>query len=123
MANAKHNSVTLDAAGKALGRVSSEAASLLRGKKSPAFERHEKPSQKVVIVNAARVRFSGKKLLQRSRERYSGYPGGLKLVPYKVEFNKNPAKFLERAIAGMLPRNRLRKSMLKNLTIYVSDKK
>ncbi len=115
--------VILDARGRSLGRVCSQAAQLLRGKMDPSFERHIAPRQKVIITNAAHIRFSGRKFDQRTRERYSGYPGGLKLIPYQREFKKNPATFVTRSVAGMIPRNRLRKNILKNLTIYVGDKK
>src|SRR3989344_2317655 len=114
MEQKKQNIITLDARGRSLGRVSSEAAAYLRGKMSPSFERHIMPNQKVVIVNAASVRFSGRKLAQRTRERYSGYPSGLKNIPYSIEFARNPTKFIEKTIAGMLPRNRLKKQILKN---------
>jgi len=123
MEQKRPNIITLDARGRSLGRVSSQAAAYLRGKMSASFERNAMPRQKVIILNAAEVRFTGRKLAQRTRERYSGYPSGLKNIPYSVEFKKSPSKFIEKAISGMLPRNRLKKQMLKNLTIYVGNQK
>ena len=115
--------VILDAEGKSLGRIATEAATLLRGKMDPSFERHILPSQRVVITNAAQVRVTGKKMLQRTRERYSGYPGGLKRIPYQTSFRKSPSKFVIEAIAGMIPRNRLKKEILKHLTVYDTTSK
>lgn len=117
----KKTAVTLDAKNKSLGRIASEAANILRGKTDPAFERHVAPDQKVIIKNASLVRVTGRKMLQEGRERYSGYPGGLRKVSYQETFNKDPRKLLEQAIAGMIPSNRLKKDILKNLTIYANE--
>ena len=111
----------LDAKGKSLGRIASEAALYLRGKRSPAYERHIAPVQKVVIKNADLVRVTGRKMLQEGRERYSGWPGGLKKVLYKDAFKKDTKAFVRSAVGGMIPRNRLKKNILKNLTIHVSN--
>ena len=119
----QQTAVILDAKGKSLGRLSSEAASYLRGKRDPGYERHLKPIQKVIIENADLVRISGKKMTLEGRERYSGYPGGLKKIPYQTLFRKNAKTFMRDAISGMIPRNRLRKNILKNLTIHVSSEK
>ena len=113
--------IILNAEGRSLGRLAAEAAHFLRGKGSAEFEWQKLPAQRVVITNAARVRFTGRKLSQRSREQYSGYPGGLKKVPYQTLFSKNPTDFVRRAVAGMIPRNRLRKEILKHLTIYARE--
>jgi large subunit ribosomal protein L13 len=114
--------IIIDAEGRALGRVASEAAYALRGKTDPSFESNLVPDQKVIITNAGRIRITGKKLRESMRERYSGYPGGLKQIPYERDFKKDPREFMRRTITGMIPRNRLRKDILKNLTIYVADK-
>ncbi len=110
--------IVLDAKGKSLGRIASEAALYLRGKKSPAYERYIAPKQKVIIKNAAAVRVTGKKMKMEARERYSGYPSGLKKIPYERVFKKDPAEFIRQAVSGMIPRNRLKKNILKNLTIH-----
>lgn len=113
--------ITIDAAGKSLGRIASEVAHLLRGKGSPDYQPNIVSSQKVIIKNAAKVRVTGKKLLQRTTERYSGYPGGLKNIPYQRSFKKSPSEFIKRAVSGMIPHNRLKKEILKHLTIYDAD--
>ena len=113
--------VILDAKNKSLGRLASEVASLLRGKMDPNFERHVKPTQKVVVKNAKLVRVTGRKMEQESHEKYSGYPGGFKRVPYATTFAKDPRKLIEIAVAGMIPNNRLKKEILKNLTIYADE--
>lgn len=118
---AQPETIILDARGKSLGRVASEAASILRGKTAPTYERHIMPQHRVVITNASSVRLTGKKLSQRTREQYSGFPGGLKKISYEKTFKKDPREFIRRAVEGMIPRNRLRKEILKHLTIYVSD--
>jgi large subunit ribosomal protein L13 len=110
--------ITIDAAGKSLGRIASQVAGLLRGKGSPDFQPNIISSQRVVITNAAQVRVTGKKLLQRTTERYSGYPSGLKKIPYQRTFKKSPSEFIKNAVSGMIPRNRLKKEILKHLTIY-----
>ena len=113
----------IDAEGKSLGRVASQAARLLRGKEVASYERHIIPSQCVVIKNAALIRFTGRKFREEAIERYSGYPGGLRKVSYETTFKKDPRRVVENAISGMIPRNRIKKSILKNLTIYARDEK
>ncbi|OGZ44663.1 MAG: 50S ribosomal protein L13 [Candidatus Ryanbacteria bacterium RIFCSPHIGHO2_12_FULL_47_12b] len=112
----------VDAKGRALGRVASEAAVILRGKRTPRFERHTVPEETLVIVNARHIKLTGNKLKGRFRERYSGYPGGLKRISYQTTFNKDPRELLRQAISGMIPRNRLKKHIMKNLTIYAEQK-
>ena len=108
----------MDAKGKSLGRVASIAALYLRGKNSASYERYAAPRQKVIIKNASSIRVTGKKMQKEAHERYSGYPGGLKKIPYERVFKKDPTLFVRRAVSGMIPRNRLRKDILKNLTIH-----
>lgn len=115
--------VILDAKGKSLGRVASEAASCLRGKRLPSYMPHIPPQEKVLIKNAGLVRVTGRKIDQEFRERYSGYPGGLKRITYRRTFEKDPRELIRMAVSGMIPRNRLKKSIMQNLTIYVADEK
>lgn len=110
--------ITLDAKGRSLGRVASEAALYLRGKRDPAYRGYTMPTQKVVVENAGHVRVTGHKMIQEKHERYSGYHSGLKKISYEVLFKKDPTEFVRRAISGMIPRNRLKKNILKNLTIH-----
>ncbi|HEY4477376.1 MAG TPA: 50S ribosomal protein L13 [Candidatus Paceibacterota bacterium] len=119
----ERKTVVLDAKGKSLGRVASEAASFLRGKRTPSYAPNKVSGEKVIIKNSALVRVTGRKMGQEARERYSGYPSGLKKIPYKVTFAKDPREFIRKAVSGMIPRNRLKKEIMKNLTIYVIDEK
>ncbi|PJE64475.1 MAG: 50S ribosomal protein L13 [Candidatus Ryanbacteria bacterium CG10_big_fil_rev_8_21_14_0_10_43_42] len=109
---------TIDASGKVLGRVATEAAHFLRGKASPSFRPHEKPEDCVVIVNAKKITLSGNKEEVKTYKRYSGYPSGLNYTPYKKAFDRDPGWVIKKAIMGMLPKNKLRKHMISNLTIH-----
>lgn len=114
----KKKEVTIDAAGKALGRVASEAAVLLRNKKDADFERHLSPEVKVSIVNASQMDITDKKKREKVYHHYSGYPGGMKKQTLaNVIEKKGYREVLETAIYGMLPTNKLRAIMMKNLTI------
>ena len=109
---------TIDAQGKKLGRVASEAALFLRGKGSPAYTPNELPDAQVEILNASKLSITEKKGLQTTYLRYSGYPGGLKAASL-TEFvtKKGHAELLRKVILGMLPRNRQRSRLIKHLTV------
>ncbi|MEK7208848.1 MAG: 50S ribosomal protein L13 [Patescibacteria group bacterium] len=110
--------ITIDAAGETLGRVASRAAAHLRGKNSPAFERHQLPRAKVKIVNAAKVKITGRKLTDKLYHRYSGYPGGLRAESLEqLLARRGAAEVFRLAIKRMLPANKLRDPILKNLTV------
>jgi large subunit ribosomal protein L13 len=109
---------TLDATGKILGRLATEAAVLLRGKNKPGFRPYQVSGDKVIIINAAKIRLTGKKMTDKRYYRHSGYLGGLKLETLGELWRKNPAEVLRRAIKGMLPKNKLQTRFLKNLKIY-----
>lgn len=115
--------ITIDAAGKHVGRVASRAAKELLGKASVEFQKNLALPVEVTIVNAAEIVFSGKKEGQKTYARYSGYPGGLKKVPVRKVQEKDTTAPLRLAIEGMLPRNRLRKSRMKNLHIFAHEAK
>jgi large subunit ribosomal protein L13 len=104
----------VDADGQVLGRLAAQVARILRGKHKPIFAPHVDTGDHVIIVNAAKVRLTGRKVAYR----HSGYPGGLKSTPYTVLLDKRPSKAVERAIRGMLPRNRLGRQMLSKLKVY-----
>jgi large subunit ribosomal protein L13 len=108
----------IDAAGKPLGRVATEAAILLRGKHKPTYEPHLDDGDFVIVVNAAKVKVSGRKSEQMVYYRHSGYPGGLKSRTYPEMMEKFPERVLERAIKGMLPGGTLGESMYKHLKVY-----
>jgi len=110
---------TIDAKGKRLGRVATEAAHVLMGKNEPTFVRNKIITQGVSITNAGQIRIEMKKLKQKEYTRYSGYPGGLKKEPLgKVVKEKGVSEALSRAIYGMLPSNKLRSERMKLLSIH-----
>lgn len=108
----------IDAAGKPLGRVAATAATLLRGKHKPIYTPHIDTGDHVIIINAAQVVLTGKKLDQKVYYHHSGYPGGLKAQGYRQLMLRKPEFVLERAIRGMLPKNRLGRAMFRKLKVY-----
>ena len=108
----------VDADGVVLGRLASEVAKRLRGKHKPYYAPHLDTGDHVVIVNASKVVMTGNKLLQKQAYRHSGYPGGLKAVPYAKLMATKPELAVEKAVRGMLPGNRLGRAMLKKLKVY-----
>jgi large subunit ribosomal protein L13 len=108
----------VDADGVVLGRLASEVAKLLRGKHKPNFAPHLDVGDHVVIVNASKVLMTGTKLLDKQHHRHSGYPGGLRSVPYSKLMTTRPEMAVEKAVRGMLPSNRLGRAMLKKLKVY-----
>lgn len=108
----------IDANGKTLGRLSSEVASILRGKHKPIFTPHVDTGDFVIIINAAGIVLTGDKLNQKKFRHHTGYPGGLKEMDYRTLLQKKPEKAIEAAVKGMLPRNRLGRSMIKKLKVY-----
>ncbi|CEP68010.1 Ribosomal protein L13 [Moorella glycerini] len=111
----------IDAAGKTLGRVATEAARLLRGKHKPIFTPHVDCGDHVIVINAEKVRLTGKKLLQKKYIRHSGYPGGLKVINYAQLLKTFPERAIEKAVKGMIPHNRLGRQMVKKLKVYRGD--
>ena len=107
--------IEIDASNQPLGRLASKIAQFLRGKHSPAFQPHILSKEKVMVTNTGKIKFTGRKLEQKKYYHYSGYPGGLSEKKMKDVFEKNPNEVLRRAVWGMLPKNRLRKEMIKNL--------
>jgi large subunit ribosomal protein L13 len=109
---------TIDAQGKKLGRIASQAAALLMGKNRADFVRNAIPEVKVKVVNAGKLDVTNKKMEQKTYKAYSGYPGGLKVSGMKkVIADKGMREVLRKAIHGMLPTNKLRDRMMKNLDI------
>ncbi len=107
----------IDASGKALGRIAAEAAKALMGKTHPDYTPNVRSDVKVVITNAARITTREKKAVQTKFTRYTGYPGGLKIVSLQQLNEKKPGEALRRAIERMMPRNTFRTERMKNLTI------
>lgn len=112
------NWVVIDAEDVVLGRLAVTVATLLRGKHKPTFAPHVDGGDFVVIVNASKIALTGAKRTDKLAYRHSGTPGGLKSVPYGELLEKDPRKAVERAVWGMLPKNRLSRQQLKKLKVY-----
>ena len=108
----------IDATDIVLGRLAVQTATLLRGKHKPTFAPHVDTGDFVIIVNAGKVALTGSKRDNKMAYRHSGYPGGLSSVPYGELLDKDPRKAVEKAVWGMLPKNRLGRAMLKKLKVY-----
>lgn len=110
--------ITIDAAGRAAGRVAAEAACLLQGKATAAYAPNVDAPVSVEVRNAAKIRVTGKKMEQKEFFRHSGYPGGLRRDQLQKVMANSPAKVIEHAVRGMLPKNRLRQPRLNRLTVH-----
>lgn len=108
----------VDADGKTLGRLASEVAKILRGKHKPIYTPHVDTGDHVIVINAEKVRLTGKKLDQKMYRRHSQYPGGLKEIPYRQLMEKRPTEAVYKAVKGMLPKNSLGRKILKKLRVY-----
>ena len=108
----------LDATDKPLGRLATEAATLLRGKHKPTYTPNVDTGDHVIVINAEKVVLTGKKLDQKEYIRHSGYVGGLKRTSYRELLEKKPELAIEVAIKGMLPHNRLGRQMYTKLKVY-----
>jgi large subunit ribosomal protein L13 len=113
--------VLVDADGQALGRLASEVAKLLRGKHKPNFTPHVDCGDNVVVTNAAKVSLSGKKWESKSYIRHTGYPGGQRSLSAKELHAKDPARVVEKAVKGMLPKNKLGADLFRNLKVYAGE--
>lgn len=110
--------VLIDAKDQILGRVAVEAASILRGKTKPTFTPSVDMGDFVVVVNAAEVRLSGKKLTDKVYSRHTGYPGGLRQETVAEALARHPERVVERAVRGMLPKNKLGRQLFTKLKVY-----
>jgi large subunit ribosomal protein L13 len=108
----------IDAEDKTLGRLASEIARILRGKNKPQYTPHIDTGDFVVVVNADRVKVSGKKADQKLYRRHTGYPGGLREVSYEQMMDRKPTEILRKAVWGMIPKTRLGRRQFKKLKIY-----
>jgi len=108
----------VDASGKTLGRLASQVASLLMGKHKPIYSPHLDTGDYVVVINAAKIKVSGKKTVQKIYYRHTGYPGGLKSPTFREVFSSHPTRVIELAVKGMLPHNRLGRAMFRKLKVY-----
>ena len=110
--------VLIDATNAVLGRLAAQVAKILRGKDKPSFTPHVDCGDNVIIINAEKVRLTGKKLTDKEYVRHSGYPGGIRLTTPAEYLNKNPEFIIEKAVKGMLPRTRLGAAQMRNLKVY-----
>lgn len=111
----------VDAAGQTLGRLSTEIASILRGKLKPTYTPHVDTGDYVIVINADQIQLSGNKWQQKKYYRHSGYPGGLKETTAAELLAKKPEKIIELAVKGMLPKNKLGRAQLKKLKVYAGS--
>ncbi|HEY8342379.1 MAG TPA: 50S ribosomal protein L13 [Calditerricola sp.] len=108
----------VDAAGQTLGRLASQVAAILRGKHKPQYTPHVDTGDFVIVINADKVVLTGKKLDKKIYYRHSGYPGGLKKTTARQMLENKPEEMIERAVWGMLPKNRLGRKLIKKLKVY-----
>ncbi len=120
--NIKRDTHTIDASGKILGRLATEVATILMGKKKPEYVPYLDLGDLVIITNASKIKVTGKKAKDKMYVSHSGYPGGLKQESFDKLILRKPGFIIEHAVKGMLPRNRLGRQMIKKLTILEGDK-
>ncbi len=113
--------VVIDAEDKPLGRVASKAAAIIRGKTKPIYTPHVDTGDNVIIINAAKVKLTGKKWDDKIYYSHTGYPGGIRSATAKQIRERQPSKLLSNAITGMLPKNRLGRALKANFRIYDTD--
>lgn len=111
----------VDADGLILGRLASRVASIVRGKNKPIFTPHVDTGDNIVILNAEKVRLTGRKLEGKKYYHHSGYPGGIKEIPAKKLLQEKPEEVLRHAIWGMLPHTKLGRKLLKKVKIYAGN--
>ena len=111
----------IDATDQVLGRLATKVATLLTGKHKPEYAPFLITGDHVIIINAGKVRLTGRKLDQKLYRRHTGYPGGLREVPARRMFETKPERMIEEAVIGMLPKNKLRKLMMKKLRVYAGN--
>ena len=111
----------VDATGHTLGRLASEIAKILRGKNKPTYTPHVDTGDHVIVLNAGKVKLTGKKLDQKYYRYHTGYPGGLKEIKYKELLEKKPEMAITLAVKGMLPKNTLGRNMAKKMRVYAGN--
>lgn len=116
--NIKREKYVIDASGKILGRLATEVATILMGKKKPAYVPYLDTGDFVVVTNASKIKVTGKKMKDKIYTRHSGYPGGLKVETFDKMIARKPEYIIEHAVSGMLPHNRLGRKMIKKLKVF-----
>ena len=117
--NADKQWVVVDAADQVLGRFSSKVAKLLRGKYKPSFTPHVDCGDNVIVINADKIKLTGNKWTEKTYIRHTGYPGGQRSLTATEVFEKDPTRVVEKAIKGMLPKNKLGAALFRNLDVVV----
>ena len=112
----------IDAKDQTLGRLATQVAVLLRGKHKPIFSPHMDVGDYVIVINADKIRVTGRKLDQKIYYRHSGYPGGLRQRTLREQLQRFPERVVEAAVRGMLPKNKLGRKMFKKLKVYAGEK-
>jgi len=111
--------ILIDAENQVLGRLATEVAKILRGKHKPSFTPHADTGDKVIIINSDKIRLTGNKMEDKEYVRHTGHPGGQRFTPVKDMLERHPERVLEKAIRGMLPKNRLGRAIhADNLYVY-----
>ncbi len=118
--NVERKWFVVDAEGQTLGRLAAEVAKVLRGKHKPTFTPHVDTGDFVIVVNADKVKLTGKKLIQKTYFHHSGYPGGSTFTQAGHMLEKRPERVVEMAVRGMLPKNKLGEQMYRKLNVYAS---
>ncbi|HSP11546.1 MAG TPA: 50S ribosomal protein L13 [Salegentibacter sp.] len=113
--------VLVDAEGQTLGRLSSKVAKLLRGKHKPDFTPHVDCGDNVIVINSEKINLTGKKWDAKEYIRHTGYPGGQRSLTASELFDKAPERLVEKAVKGMLPKNKLGADLFRNLKVYVGS--
>ena len=111
----------VDAAGKTLGRLCTEIANRLRGKHKPEFTPHVDTGDYIVVVNAAKIVVTGNKTTDKLYQHHTGYPGGIKSISFDKILLKSPEMIIEKAVKGMMPKNKLSRAMLSKLKVYAGN--
>ena len=120
-ANIERKWYVVDAAGQTVGRLAAEVAKVLRGKNKPTFTPHVDTGDFVIVINAEKAVFTGKKLTDKMYFRHSGYPGGTTFTAAGTLMENAPEKVIEKAVRGMLPKNRLGAQMYRKLNVYAGS--
>jgi large subunit ribosomal protein L13 len=111
----------VDAAGKTLGRLCTEIANRLRGKHKPEFTPHVDTGDYIVVVNAEKIVVTGNKVTDKLYQHHTGYPGGIKSISFDKLLVKSPEMIIEKAVKGMMPKNKLSRAMLSKLKVYAGN--
>ncbi len=111
----------IDAENKVLGRLATEVSTMLMGKNKPTYTPHIDTGDFIIIINADKIKLTGNKINQLNHTYHTGYPGGLKEIPYNKLIETKPEKIIELAVKGMLPKNKIGRQMIKKMKIYAGS--